>query len=505
MQFVKKIIIPIKKVLLKNIWIVSIAIALVVRLVNITKSSIWHDEGYTMWLIRNNLVDIIFRTGLDVHPPAYYLVAKFWTLLFGDSVFSIRFLSILFSIATIFVIYKIIELLVNKKAAFWASIFLAASPFLLRLSQEARMYSMVGFLIAIAIYYFIKYIKTYEIKNLVLYTLFMLIAVYTQYYSIFVIICLWIIQAIISIMNRRNYKNNKSTHSRCVGIFDVRWWMSNVFLLLLYLPWIFVAYNQVTRVSSGYWIRPEWINIETIPNTLLKFITYNHISDLTNSVYGIIVICFLMALFIYFVTLLSKDLKKRMIYVFLLIFCFFPIMIVFIYSKLRTPIYQDRYFIFSLFSLFSLFGCAIVLIKNKLIRYFTASLLMLVMFIGCVVQNQNQNHKMFQISHLVKANANDDMVISGSLYTFLDSSYYLGYGNIKLLSDGVGPYGESSLFYDQADRYIISKSELNDFVDRFWVIGHSGESYSFDNTWKLRTEAKIVEGNIELNLFEKEE
>jgi hypothetical protein len=83
-------------------WIFPILSTFIVRIIDLTKSSIWHDEGFTMWIIRYNPIEIISKTIRDVHPPAYYLMAKIWTFVFGDSVFAIRFLSLLFSIATIF-------------------------------------------------------------------------------------------------------------------------------------------------------------------------------------------------------------------------------------------------------------------------------------------------------------------------------------------------------------------------------------------------------------------
>jgi uncharacterized membrane protein len=151
-----------------------------------------------MWIIRNNPIDIIARTALDVHPPAYYLAAKIWTFAFGDSVFAIRSLSLVFSLATIFLVYKIIENIWNKKAAFWASMLIAFSPFLLRLTQEARMYIMVAFFIALAVYFFVKYLKEKKSKYLLFFIPAMAVAMYTQYYSFFAIISLWVIMAILT-------------------------------------------------------------------------------------------------------------------------------------------------------------------------------------------------------------------------------------------------------------------------------------------------------------------
>jgi predicted membrane-bound mannosyltransferase len=136
----------IKAIFSKLLWLWPLLIAALVRLYKITTSSIWHDEGYTMWLLRYDFRGIIERTTRDVHPPGYYLISKPWVEIFGDSAFSIRFLSLIFSVGIVWLVWKIVKEIWSEKAAFWASLFVALSPFMVRFGQEARMYGVVAFL-----------------------------------------------------------------------------------------------------------------------------------------------------------------------------------------------------------------------------------------------------------------------------------------------------------------------------------------------------------------------
>lgn len=487
----------------KYVWGFPVAIGFILRLWDITRSSIWHDEGYTMWLLKYDFSGIITRTARDVHPPGYYLIAKPWVSLFGNSVLSIRFLSLIFSIGIIFLAYKIIEMLWDKRAAYWTALFVAFSPFLIRFGQEARMYGVVAFFTTLATYYFIKFVKEKKTIYLLPYTGAMIVAMYTQYYSFFVIISLWVIFAAYT-PDFWKFHWIKGFRARS-GVLDWKWWVANVALLALYLPWFPIAYKQVTRVGGGYWIQPDWITYRTIPANVSQFVTYTHMDTLRTwqgllgtSFYWIIVIALIGS-----GLLLFLDKKKRMLAATLYIFGYLPMVLVFAVSKLKTPIYQDRYFPFSAIAIFAIWGCVIAMIKSKTVRIAAAAVLLLAMSFGILVMHQDVNHQMKQVHDEIESlRLPNDTILSGSLYTFLDGSYYFGYGDIKLLTSGVNGFGETSLFYDQAREYTVTPNDVNSLGNRVWVIGRPGENY-INNTPLLywHQEQYIEKGTVTAVLY----
>jgi hypothetical protein len=122
---------------------------------------------------------------------------------------------------------------------------------------------------------------------------------------------------------------------------------------------------------------------------------------------------------------------------------------------------------------------------------------------GCLIERNSEYHKMHQLTQTIgRLKEKNDVIISGSLYTFLDSSYYLGYGNVKYLSSGVGGHGETSLFYDNPETYMIKPTEISKSIDRIWIIGKSGENYieKISSTeWKQSIDIK--EGSLEAFLY----
>lgn len=476
----------INKLFVKYIWFWPLLIGLLLRLYKITYSSIWHDEGYTMWLLRYNIPSIIERTARDVHPPGYYLVAKPWVEVFGYSEFSIRFLSLLFSLGIVYFVFKIMKEIWSEEAAFWASIFVALSPFMVRFGQEARMYGVVAFFTTAATYYFVKYLKTKKKDWLFVYAPLMVAAMYTQYYAFFVIISHWTIMAIYT-KDLFKFKWVQLFKDK-EGVFDYKWWVANIIILIAYIPWFPVAYSQVTRVSDNYWIKPEWITYQTVPNNVMQFILHSHLDNAVawNKIAGISLYAAIIIPAIFGGLLLFKESKNRKLALSMFTFGYLPMLLVFIMSKISTPVYQDRYFPFSAVAIFAIWGATVVMIKNKKLRYAVITIIVGLLAYGNIIMHNDVDHNMKELREIVELQKLEtDIIISGELYTFLDGAYYFGDKKILFMSEPVDGYGESSLFCDQQINYVATEEEAQELGNRIWVIGKTGEkSYYREDLWK---------------------
>jgi len=177
--------------------------AFLIRLIHVNQS-LWLDEATTAMTVKTfSLSQIITQfSPSDFHPPLYYLVMKVWTSIFGYSEVALRMPSVLFSLAAGWMVYSIITngtLRISKeeirekryeKIAFWAAAFFLCNPLIIYYSQEARMYAMVTFTIAVSFYYLIK-VQTANFRlqsmDFWLMNLFLILSFYTFYASIFYI------------------------------------------------------------------------------------------------------------------------------------------------------------------------------------------------------------------------------------------------------------------------------------------------------------------------------
>jgi mannosyltransferase len=113
----------------------------------------WLDETFSVWLASHSIVDMLqWMVRIDQHPPLYYLLLHYWIALRGDTPDQVRMLSVLFGAATIPVIYLIGKRLSGMVVGLAAAVFLAFSPFNIFFAQETRMYTLLVFNAAVAIY-----------------------------------------------------------------------------------------------------------------------------------------------------------------------------------------------------------------------------------------------------------------------------------------------------------------------------------------------------------------
>lgn len=163
-------------------------ISLGLRLLSLNQS-LWLDEAISANVVKNySYSDIITKfSPSDFHPPLYYLTLKAWTSVFGYSEISLRFPSVIFSLITIYLVFKFF--------GFWPSLLLAFNPLYLYYSQEARMYSLITLLV------FCAYLA-FKTNKLFIYYLFVFLSLSTFYGSVFFF-------AAISLywLFKKNYKN----------------------------------------------------------------------------------------------------------------------------------------------------------------------------------------------------------------------------------------------------------------------------------------------------------
>lgn len=123
---------------------------LVLRLLTLGDKSIWLDESFSLWVVRQPFDDFWrYMVDLDLHPPAYFLSLRGWAV-FGDTEVALRSFSVLWSILTLPVVFGIGRAVGGRLLGLLSAGILAVSPLHIEHAQQARMYSMVTFFAAAA-------------------------------------------------------------------------------------------------------------------------------------------------------------------------------------------------------------------------------------------------------------------------------------------------------------------------------------------------------------------
>jgi hypothetical protein len=140
-------------------WLVVI-IAIVggfLRVFLLDSNGMWLDETFSVWLANHSVVDLLqWTVKIDQHPPLYYLLLHYWMALEGDTPYNVRLLSVLFGVGTIPIIYLIGKRMSGAVMGLVASVLLALSLFNICFAQETRMYTLLTFNAAVAIYALVR-------------------------------------------------------------------------------------------------------------------------------------------------------------------------------------------------------------------------------------------------------------------------------------------------------------------------------------------------------------
>lgn len=228
---------------------------------------IQYDESYTLSLIQHKVTDVVWITGVDVHPPFYYLFVKLLTAPFDGRIWAVRAFNVL-PLAGMFLLgVTIVRKLWGEDAGLWfsfLSVFLPAN--MSYLLPEMRMYGLASFLVVTA-FLMGKVVleKRYEAvsEKKAWFFLFLsgILAAYTQYYALIAValIYLWILAVLF-------FRKQKGIGKWCICVGASAG---------AYLPWLFVLLGQFGAVREDYWIPPVSVR------DLLSYIMFPFYSSMT--------------------------------------------------------------------------------------------------------------------------------------------------------------------------------------------------------------------------------
>jgi mannosyltransferase len=180
--------------------------AAVLRFATLGLQAYHHDEVVTASrVLRSDFVHAMEAVGFsESAPPLYYALAWAWTQLTGTGELGLRSLSALAGVATVPIAYLLGAELHGRRAGLLAAALVAVNPMLLWYSQEARDYSLLVLLTALAALYFVRALRhppavprvgypygprtrgtSKGRRDLVLWGVFSALAIATHYFAIF--------------------------------------------------------------------------------------------------------------------------------------------------------------------------------------------------------------------------------------------------------------------------------------------------------------------------------
>lgn len=256
----------------KILFLLSIVILGLMNVVLFIKPFMETDEWFTKGLVQLPASQVVTITGIDVHPPLYYLIVKAPMKILSmmnmnyDLVFLVKFMSVVpFIILLIVCITKIRNDYGWLACGFFALSMGAMSGFFMAF-LTARMYSWAILFLVLAFICVGDILKDSSYRSWILLAIFSTLAAYTHYFAAISAVVMYMLLLIYIIAERKSR----------FGMSDVKKWViSTVIGILLYLPWVFTLMGQLSSVHEQYWIADPSLN------TVLTSISYIFTSNET--------------------------------------------------------------------------------------------------------------------------------------------------------------------------------------------------------------------------------
>ncbi len=197
---------------------------------------LWRDEAFSVFLAERGIAGIVTTTVHDFNPPLYYILLYFWMGIFGQSEVSIRSISVIFFVLSVFCVYEVFKLVFKKshfQSAIYTTIF-AFNPLLVYYAFEARMYTMLLFFALASTYFLLKNESKY-------YLLVVLLGLYTHFFMMLVVASQFLYLVLVEWRNEKQFLKNQFLRLQVVSG-------------LLFIPWLVYFLSQNSSVSGEFWI-----------------------------------------------------------------------------------------------------------------------------------------------------------------------------------------------------------------------------------------------------------
>ena len=304
-----------------------ILLAALLRLPTLGTQSIAFDESFSLAVGSANW-PLLFQAILSdgVHPPLFYVLHKGALALWGDSEFGQRFMTAVFSLLGLPLIYQLGKRLFNVYVGLLAMLLLALNPLHVWFAQEARMYSVLSALVMLSMLFFWEALRQNSPQTWLKLALINALIFWIHYFGLLIPI----VQLVYIILTfNHHYRYLKP------------WALSQLGAGALLLPWLLAtSLRPVQSFGIGFLVHPTLVDLPlTFWNLITGINDFDWLAVLTFLCFGIA-----LGVALYSRPPLTRETIKRP-YLLLFGWGFIPPLLLWVISQ-RRSFYADRYFSF---------------------------------------------------------------------------------------------------------------------------------------------------------------
>jgi uncharacterized membrane protein len=338
--------------------LIPIIIATILRITMIiNRGTYWFDEMFSVHFSSLPWNEALYLWTLETNPPLHTFLLRFWINIFENTEIYTRSFSLIFSIASIALTYKLAQKIFNKKTALASSLLMSVSGIHIFLGTEARTYSLLCFLsvLSFSLFFDIYYKQKNSKQKKIFYIFVQILLLYSHLTAILIPF----MQFCILILTKKKSKQYILSHIGVIALF-----------LIWFIPSVLSKLSQSSL--NGWFFSSGGKDFANIFTTFTTYIFSTKISSIIETI-------LIVLLFLLFYTIINHIKKQKnntqSFLIALSIWAIFPAILSNLFG-----IYLPKYTIIALPAFFILIGFVISQIQNKHIYYST--LFFVTFFIG---------------------------------------------------------------------------------------------------------------------------
>lgn len=320
----------------------------ILRIYNLNFENLWFDEIVSFWIADPNIsfFESYRRNNIGEGTPFLFnFLIKILHIVFGYTPNIGRYFSCIFSILSIFSMIFLIQNLGKNNSILLTIFFVSFNIFLIKYSQELRVYSLVFFLSTMTLAFYFRIFndnreKKYFTTNSFFLIVFQILSILSHPFTL-IIFGSFFLYAIVNYLFKGRINKAYNTTIFIITVF-----------IIIYLPYYLIN-------TEPY---PSWISHPDV-----GFFTNFYSSKFFGSrILGLVHLLILFFLIYKFREKFIKKLEPSTVLIFIIFFSYFiPI----VFGYLYQPILAPRYIIFILIPIITLISYLTFELKERKIKY----------------------------------------------------------------------------------------------------------------------------------------
>ena len=229
-----------------------VALAIALRLFDLTGESLWFDEAYSVWTSSMDIASLRVLWDWQIEFPLYYLLLHYWMGACGQGEFSVRAFGALAGAITVVPLYLWGRALFGWRVASVAALLLAANPYHIWYSQEVRMYAWALLFTVASLYAFWRLAQGGGRGWWVCHALLTGLTFHLHYYIG------WIVLAESLFIILRSWRAHGGLF-RLNAWYELRWWcLDQLAVLALAMPAFAVFLTKLLTLDQWGWLAERY-------------------------------------------------------------------------------------------------------------------------------------------------------------------------------------------------------------------------------------------------------